>query len=272
MEPKGFGPNRTLDLPHSRTRCQPIKKATLSKLVPPGRSSKRHARATIQPMTPNGPPPSGSASDRARHWLRPILVVTIALAIAVGCGPSTVTPSPSPSPTPAAPTASPTEAPSGPPASVDLPALYATIEEQVLAIRGLDPKTPVDPTVLDDAGIKALILETFREDNPTDYTEANERLLKALGLLEPDASLEDLYIELLGSQVAGLYSPDDEEALRRVEVRRPGSGREDDLRPRIHPRAPGPELRPVGHGPRPDRPGRSRDRPPVPDRGRCDAA
>jgi len=33
MEPKGFGPNRTLDLLHSNQRSHPIKKATLTKSV-----------------------------------------------------------------------------------------------------------------------------------------------------------------------------------------------------------------------------------------------
>jgi hypothetical protein len=33
--------------------------------------------------------------------------------------------------------------------------------------------------------------------------------MKELGLLQADASLSDLYVSLLGSQVAGLYSPDD---------------------------------------------------------------
>jgi hypothetical protein len=36
-------------------------------------------------------------------------------------------------------------------------------------------------------------------------------MLKLMGLIEPDASLADLYIDLLGSQVAGLYSPDDKQ-------------------------------------------------------------
>mgnify|MGYP001792480347 CR=1 FL=1 len=48
-------------------------------------------------------------------------------------------------------------------------------------------------------------------DNPPDVVAANERLLKGLGLFPRDASLADLYVELLGSQVAGFYSPDDKQ-------------------------------------------------------------
>ena len=52
-----------------------------------------------------------------------------------------------------------------------------------IAIRGLKPKTKVDPKLLDDAGIKKYIADTFANDNPPDVVEANERMLKALGLL-----------------------------------------------------------------------------------------
>lgn len=76
-------------------------------------------------------------------------------------------------------------------------------------MRGLTAKGPTDPIVLDDAGIKKLVIELFDKDNPEALLEANERLLKAFDLLPADASLSDLYIELLGSQVAGLYNPDD---------------------------------------------------------------
>lgn len=127
------------------------------------------------------------------------LAIAAVVSLAVGACQATASPSPSPSPvrTPA------------PAASVDPAATYAAIEDQVRAIRGLDEKSPVDPVVLDDAGIKKVTADGFRKDNPEALVAANERLLKGLGMLPPDASLEDLYIELLGSQVAGLYSPDD---------------------------------------------------------------
>ncbi|MEA2518709.1 MAG: hypothetical protein QOF49_789 [Chloroflexota bacterium] len=88
-------------------------------------------------------------------------------------------------------------------------AVYAAIEQQVRAIRGLQAKRPVEPQVLDAAGIRTLTSEAFTKDNPPDVLAANERILKAFGLLPADASLTKLYIDLLGSQVAGLYSPDD---------------------------------------------------------------
>jgi hypothetical protein len=90
-------------------------------------------------------------------------------------------------------------------------AVYKAIEGQVVVIRGLQPKSPVEPKILNDAELKARIGEAFKRDNPPDIVAANERLLKGLGLFPRDASLADLYVELLGTQVAGFYSPDDKQ-------------------------------------------------------------
>ena len=47
--------------------------------------------------------------------------------------------------------------------------------------------------------------ESFTKDNPEALIDGSERLLKGLLLMPQDASLRDLYIEMLTSQVAGLY-------------------------------------------------------------------
>ena len=194
MEPRGFGPIRTLVGSHSRTASQPIKKATLTKLVPPGPRPGREPHATIPPMTPRRPMPG--------------LALLLCLILAA-CGTTGLTASPSgATPSTASPTTGPTGSPTTPP---DPAAVYKTIEEQVRAIRGLEEKSPVDPKVLDEAALGTYIQEQFKKDNPTELVEANERLLKGLGLIAPDASLEDLYIDLLSSQVAGLYNPEDKQ-------------------------------------------------------------
>ena len=153
---------------------------------------------------------------RAAGSARPVrclaTVLTALVLVVAACGTSTPSTAPSsPSASPSAP-ASPAPSASASAAAtpvVDQAALYKAIEGQVIAIRGLQPKAPVSPLVLDDAGLKKLITDSFRKDNPPELMAANERILKALGLLPADASLTDLYISLLGSQVAGLYSPDD---------------------------------------------------------------
>ena len=134
------------------------------------------------------------------------LLVALLLVVAA-CG----TNAPSGSASSAAPpsSAAPASASTGPTPVVDPATVYATIEAQVVEIRGLKPKAAVSPTILDEAGIKKYVADSFKKDNPPDVVASNERLLKAFALLPADASLTDLYISLLGSQVAGLYSPDD---------------------------------------------------------------
>jgi hypothetical protein len=158
---------------------------------------------------------TAGAEPRRLRRLRRLGALLAAFALIVGaCGTSTSTASPAGQ---SGPPASPSESPapssatgsSQPSAGDDPAAIYAAIEDQVVAIRGLQPKAKVDPRILDDAGIKKLTADSFAKDNPPDIVAANERIMKAFGLLPADASLADLYVSLLGSQVAGLYNPDD---------------------------------------------------------------
>jgi hypothetical protein len=74
-------------------------------------------------------------------------------------------------------------------------------------LRQLSLRQPVAPTITDEAGIQKIVDADFNRENPPDLIAANERLLKGLGLLPEGASLKDLYLKLLGSQVLGLYQP-----------------------------------------------------------------
>ncbi|OGO56840.1 MAG: hypothetical protein A2V85_13705 [Chloroflexi bacterium RBG_16_72_14] len=152
----------------------------------------------------------------------PALVAVLLLVAACG--------SPGPSATPTAPpaTASPTPSPSAtaspgptptPVASDDHAALYEEIETQVAELRGLQPTKPVDRAVLDEAGLREFVTTSFNEDNPEELVVGFERLYKALLLMPEDESLEDLYVELLTSQVAGLY---DDETKRMYVITRTG--------------------------------------------------
>lgn len=134
-----------------------------------------------------------------------------AALIVAGCGSTAPTSSASASPSVAAsPIASATPSATSVVApSQDRAAVFAAIEQQVEAIRGLQPRQHVQPTLLDEAGLHDLIVKTFERDNPASQMAEDERLLKHLGLLPPDASLAGLETEFLSGQVAGLYSPDD---------------------------------------------------------------
>ena len=129
------------------------------------------------------------------------LAATVALTVAA-CGPAT----PSVAPT-ASPSASPSSAPS-PLSSAAADAIYEAIEAQVVEMRGLEP-VDVKRETIDTEALKAFNVSTFDEDNPPEYIAANERLYKAFGLLPPDQSLKQLYLDLIDSQVAGFYRPDD---------------------------------------------------------------
>ncbi len=170
------------------------------------------------------------------HRRSPLLVATLVVAFVAACGSSTPTASPATtaptaapqttSPTvpatatPAAPSPSPSSAPACDPSDTSTPApaspdtndpnaaLYSQIEAQVSQLRGLQAKKPVERAVFDAAGLCAYIRASFARDNPESLVTGTEALYKSLLLMPPDASLKDLYIELLTSQVAGLY--DDE--------------------------------------------------------------
>jgi hypothetical protein len=158
-------------------------------------------------MSPVRPAPRApSRPDRRRFGphrrvsLLPALFL-VASVLAAAC--DSASPSPSPSANASTSPSTPAVSSGGP--TEDPATLYARIEGQVEAIRGLHPKTKVDPKVLDDGGLKQLIRDSFSRDNPPDVMAANDRLYKALGMIPEGASLTDLYVKLLGSSVAGLY-------------------------------------------------------------------
>ncbi len=153
--------------------------------------------------------PTGRAADpRRARALAGALAVAI---LAATCSPTPNSPTPgsaSPSATAASSGTSPTPA-----GSQDLAALYGSIQEDVIAIRELEPTTEIEPQVFDEAEVKARIEASFEADNPEDVLAATERLYKALGMMDAEANLNDLYIELLGSQVAGFYDPEADELV-----------------------------------------------------------
>ena len=178
------------------------------------------------------------------------LVALVAALVVAACGSSTPTTAPAttgPQPTAtaepaatsdasatAAPSAAPSSSPiasvcddsvtGGPEATSDVDdpnaAIYTQIEGQVQELRGLTAKTPVARGVFDTPGLCAYLRAGFRKDNPEELVKGTETLYKELGLLPQDASLEQLYLELLTSQVAGLY---DDEAKQMYVVSKDGA-------------------------------------------------
>ncbi|HLY12747.1 MAG TPA: hypothetical protein VKR24_00225 [Candidatus Limnocylindrales bacterium] len=138
---------------------------------------------------------------------RRLAALAVAAVLLAACGSS-----PAPSATPSAALATPTGTPPGPTATpaptLSNDQIVAGIEASVQQIRELKQKSPVGQDVLTPAQLSAKIQASFDQTNPPALVAANERVAKALGLFPQNASLKDLYVQLLSSQVAGLYDPD----------------------------------------------------------------
>ena len=156
---------------------------------------------------------------RVRHDRLTVLASFLLVAVLVAaCNSANPTPSAEPSPTAAPSSAAasspPSEAPSAAPSSEPAAAdpIYDEIEQEVAALRGLQPTGDVARTTLDEAQLAAEMEKLYQEESPPELVAANERFYKALGLLPPDASLGDLTVEMLSGGVAGYYR-DDQETL-----------------------------------------------------------
>jgi hypothetical protein len=134
---------------------------------------------------------------------RRTLLVALA-AVVAACAPA---PSATPAPTVAGSLPGSTPA-ATPAASVDAAAVYEAIATQVEVIRGLQPKAPIAPVLLDADQLRANLTASFDKDNPASVIRETEDLYRLLGLLPGGASLRAAELDLLSGQVAGYYSPD----------------------------------------------------------------
>jgi hypothetical protein len=140
---------------------------------------------------------------RAGRRLAQLGLVAVLLAACGSSTPASVSP-PAASPTPVAPvTTTGTPAP-----TLSNDQLFASIESAVQQIRELTRKSDVARKILSPDQLSAVVTDAFDKSNPAAIVAANEELDKMLGLLPADASLKDLDVQLLSSQVAGLYDPD----------------------------------------------------------------
>lgn len=175
---------------------------------PPGSASP--AAVTMDPAAPRRVSSRRAVpASRPRLPRRAALAAALLIVLAAACAPA---PAATPTPSPVAPTPSPTPADTPVPDG-DLAALFRQIEDQVLEMRGLPVKERLEPTILSEAEAREAIREHFEKDNPPAEVEISEEILRALNLLPADASLAELYIELLGSQVAGYYDPETQELV-----------------------------------------------------------
>ena len=151
---------------------------------------------------------------RVRHDRLTVLATVLLVAVLAACNSASPTPSPEPSPTAPPPSAaavpSPSESPSAAPSNEPTAAdpIYDEIEQEVVALRGLQPTEKVARKTLDEAQLAAEMEKLYHEESPPELVAANERFYKAFDLLPPDASLGDLTVEMLSGGVAGYYRDD----------------------------------------------------------------
>src|SRR5436309_6211573 len=141
-------------------------------------------------------PPAGRRSNV--HALATLAVVAILALGACGTTAPTAPPTPTSAPTTVLPTGTPRPAAE----------VYAEIRAAVEAIRGLKPTADVDPVTIDETQLRKNLEAEFDKENAADDLEFSEETLIELGLLPAGSSLRNLTLDLQAGQVAGYYSPD----------------------------------------------------------------
>jgi hypothetical protein len=106
-----------------------------------------------------------------------------------------------------------TTAPARPPTEAEIDDLVADLSGFVADQRGLEFKRKVPVVIKDDSAFRQRVIHDFDED--ADLVAAFDPLYKALGLIDPDDDLVDLYREALGDAVIGFYDPESKELVVR---------------------------------------------------------
>jgi hypothetical protein len=163
----------------------------------------------------------------SRVWRRAVAAATVVLVLlapavlalrAIGPGVAGIVP-PSPS---LADTPGPTLSPAAT-ATPDSAQVYATIESQVRALRGLPAPALAPPTVITRAQLMAELRRRFDHDYPPARRAADNVMFRALGLLTAGQDVGELQLRLLSGQVIGFY---DDETKRMTLVSDSGIGPE----------------------------------------------
>ena len=115
------------------------------------------------------------------------------------------TPLVSPVPTDPPPSEPSTSSNAAPSTEADVQATLEEIEQQVIAIRGLEAADIGPPDVITRAELGDELQELFDEQYPPEERERDNLSLRAMGLLGPDEDVAELQLQLLGDQVLGFY-------------------------------------------------------------------
>ena len=142
-----------------------------------------------------------------------VVVAVAVLALRAGGAEIGLGPEGSATPTPSA-SAAPSVAPSASagesvepsiPSEAEAQAILDEIEEQVIAIRGLEAADIGPAEIITRDELATELQELFDEEYPPEERERDNIALRALGLLEADEDVAELQLQLLGDQVLGFY-------------------------------------------------------------------
>jgi hypothetical protein len=134
-----------------------------------------------------------------------LLSIAIVAVLVLRAAGAVVALGPSPSATAVAPASSSLGATAG----ADATAVFAQIEAQVREMRGLAAPSIGPPQLIDRAQLEAELRASFDRDYPQSRRDADNLLLRALGLLAPGQDFAQLQLQLQAGQVIGFY--DDKE-------------------------------------------------------------
>ena len=91
----------------------------------------------------------------------------------------------------------------------DVDHVTSEIQQQVITLRGLQPKTQdLKQDTLTPEELKENVKNDFFKDYTPEDAKADVRELAAFGLLPPGFDLNKLYIDLYSEQIAGYYDPE----------------------------------------------------------------
>jgi hypothetical protein len=83
-----------------------------------------------------------------------------------------------------------------------------SIESQVTQIRGLEPLAAPTVQLLDHQSLHSYLVDQFEHNYLPSERESDQKLLVALGMLEPSQDLVEIQLNLLSDQVVGVYDSD----------------------------------------------------------------
>jgi hypothetical protein len=95
--------------------------------------------------------------------------------------------------------------------SSDLAAQMDQIQQQVIALRNLQPNKPVDRALLSPSELQQKVETDFFKDYTPQDAKDDVLTLSTLGLLPKDFDLIDLYKKLYSEQIAGYYDSETKE-------------------------------------------------------------